>query len=267
MADEEFFIKPGAQYQTIGWGILNNAGGMWTPRIFDTPKEAFHHIATYERDYPRMDLSKHTVVQCQMTVEPIVTNSIGRRAVRPDTPSSSGFSSCDLNTPSCGSGSGQLAAQPGQQQPSGSTSDDTAFTMKTTGVDVETKSAVGSDHDRSRSPSTVSRINAEHGEDRGGRDDNAEAGKRPCVLGLAENRGPGSRSQSMADDGLSSPGRAGVAARPVNLLSSPDLTPGPEEPECAACGGAGLMGPFFPGGLSTICGNCTPTSSSSGSGE
>jgi hypothetical protein len=29
-----------------------------------------------------------------------------------------------------------------------------------------------------------------------------------------------------------------------------------EASECAACGGTGRMGPFFPGGLSTICGNC-----------
>lgn len=29
-------------------------------------------------------------------------------------------------------------------------------------------------------------------------------------------------------------------------------------PPCPACGGSGRMGPFFPGGLSTVCGNCTP---------
>lgn len=26
---------------------------------------------------------------------------------------------------------------------------------------------------------------------------------------------------------------------------------------CSACGGTGRMGPFFPGGMSTICGNCS----------
>ena len=30
-------------------------------------------------------------------------------------------------------------------------------------------------------------------------------------------------------------------------------------PECPACGGSGRMGPFFPGGLSTVCGNCSTT--------
>lgn len=25
---------------------------------------------------------------------------------------------------------------------------------------------------------------------------------------------------------------------------------------CAACGGSGRMGPYWPGGLSTTCGNC-----------
>lgn len=41
----------------------------------------------------------------------------------------------------------------------------------------------------------------------------------------------------------------------------------PEQPqsgirhgECPACGGSGRVGPFFPGGLSTICGNCTAPS-------
>lgn len=29
--------------------------------------------------------------------------------------------------------------------------------------------------------------------------------------------------------------------------------------DCPACGGSGRMGPFFPGGLSTACGNCTST--------
>ncbi|GEM_PF-5173565 len=29
---------------------------------------------------------------------------------------------------------------------------------------------------------------------------------------------------------------------------------------CPACGGASRMGPFFPGGRSTICGNCTSPS-------
>ena len=104
-----------------------------------------------------------------------------------------------------------------------------------TGVDVEPKSALGSDHDRSRSPSTVSRINAEHGEDRGG------------------------RSGPMARDSLSRAGEASCDSLPVNLPSSPDLTPTPGEPDCPACGGSGCMGPYFPGGLSTICANCTPT--------
>lgn len=49
----------------------------------------------------------------------------------------------------------------------------------------------------------------------------------------------------------------------------PDVTPADlganAEPEddgdaCPACGGAGRMGPLFPGGLSTICGNCTDPS-------
>ncbi|MCJ8053808.1 DNA cytosine methyltransferase [Shinella curvata] len=31
-----------------------------------------------------------------------------------------------------------------------------------------------------------------------------------------------------------------------------------DERDCPACGGTGRMGPFFPGGLSTVCGNCTP---------
>lgn len=35
----------------------------------------------------------------------------------------------------------------------------------------------------------------------------------------------------------------------------------PEEDDaCPACGGTGRMGPFFPGGLSTICGNCSDSS-------
>lgn len=92
MADEEFRFKPGTQCQMIGWGILNNVGGMWGHRLFETPEKAFHHIATYERENPRVDLSGHTVVQCRMTVEPIVTTSIGRRAVRPDTTKASGVS-------------------------------------------------------------------------------------------------------------------------------------------------------------------------------
>lgn len=30
----------------------------------------------------------------------------------------------------------------------------------------------------------------------------------------------------------------------------------PQTINCEACGDTGRMGPFFPGGLSTICGNC-----------
>lgn len=29
---------------------------------------------------------------------------------------------------------------------------------------------------------------------------------------------------------------------------------------CTACGGTGRMGPFFPGGVSTVCGNCADPS-------
>jgi hypothetical protein len=36
--------------------------------------------------------------------------------------------------------------------------------------------------------------------------------------------------------------------------------PTPETKDCPACGGTGRMGPFFPGGVSTVCGNCTDPS-------
>lgn len=35
--------------------------------------------------------------------------------------------------------------------------------------------------------------------------------------------------------------------------------------ECPACGGSGRIGPFFPGGLSTLCANCTHTEPNGGS--
>ena len=38
----------------------------------------------------------------------------------------------------------------------------------------------------------------------------------------------------------------------------------PDATDCPACGGTGQMGPFFPGGLSTICGNCNPTPDATG---
>jgi len=34
------------------------------------------------------------------------------------------------------------------------------------------------------------------------------------------------------------------------------VLPSPVESPCPACGGEGRIGPFFPGGLSAICGNC-----------
>lgn len=37
--------------------------------------------------------------------------------------------------------------------------------------------------------------------------------------------------------------------------------PSGRDDACPACGGSGRMGPFFPGGLSTICANCTPVRS------
>lgn len=33
---------------------------------------------------------------------------------------------------------------------------------------------------------------------------------------------------------------------------------------CPACGDTRRLGPYFPGGLSTICGNCTPTEATGG---
>jgi hypothetical protein len=48
----------------------------------------------------------------------------------------------------------------------------------------------------------------------------------------------------------------------LNLSRSPTPAPVSGETEhawCSACGGTGRMGPYFPGGLSTICGNCTVT--------
>jgi len=92
MANQEFRIQPDTRYQAIGWGILNNVGGMWGPRLFETPEKAFEYLDTFQRENPRVDLSEHSVVQCRMTVEPIATTSIGRRAVRPDGTPSSGTS-------------------------------------------------------------------------------------------------------------------------------------------------------------------------------
>lgn len=39
------------------------------------------------------------------------------------------------------------------------------------------------------------------------------------------------------------------------------VLPAAESAVCPACGGAGRIGPFFPGGLSAVCANCTPTAS------
>ncbi|WP_312412076.1 hypothetical protein [Shinella sp.] len=92
MADQEFRIQPDTRFQAIGWGILNNVGGMWDPRLFETPEKAFEYIDTFQRDNPRVDLSEHTVVQCRMTVEPIIATAVGRQALRPDRTPTSGTS-------------------------------------------------------------------------------------------------------------------------------------------------------------------------------
>lgn len=44
--------------------------------------------------------------------------------------------------------------------------------------------------------------------------------------------------------------------RDLNTASAPAAFPG--HATCPACGGTNRMGPYFPGGLSTVCGNCTP---------
>lgn len=43
-----------------------------------------------------------------------------------------------------------------------------------------------------------------------------------------------------------------VTAADLGVNAEPD-----DSDTCPGCGGTGRIGPFFPGGLSTICGNCT----------
>jgi len=45
-----------------------------------------------------------------------------------------------------------------------------------------------------------------------------------------------------------------VTATDLGTNAEPDA-----DDYCPACGGSGRVGPFFPGGLSTVCGNCSDT--------
>ncbi|MDJ1632710.1 hypothetical protein [Rhizobium rhizogenes] len=45
-----------------------------------------------------------------------------------------------------------------------------------------------------------------------------------------------------------------VTAADLGANAEPD-----DDDFCPACGGSGRVGPFFPGGLSTVCGNCSDT--------
>lgn len=54
--------------------------------------------------------------------------------------------------------------------------------------------------------------------------------------------------------------RSGGGLRQRRIVMPPPV-------ECPACGGEGRMGPFFPGGMSTICGNCAAIRSSPDPGK
>lgn len=55
--------------------------------------------------------------------------------------------------------------------------------------------------------------------------------------------------------------RAKHAAKPKH---SPLPGPSADQKICPACGGTRRLGPYFPGGMSTICGNCTATEATGG---
>lgn len=58
------------------YGILNSDGKPWTSDTFITAAKAERYLADRQRENPKWDLSKHTVVPVSVTI----------RAVRPSPP-------------------------------------------------------------------------------------------------------------------------------------------------------------------------------------
>jgi len=55
-------LKETQPYEHSGFVILNHVGTIWTPEVFDTPEEAQAYLDRYQRENPKMDLSKHLVI-------------------------------------------------------------------------------------------------------------------------------------------------------------------------------------------------------------